>query len=75
MVEVLEKREPKKYRIVCHGCNSLLRFSKLDEKSEYTPDSIEGQSTDWYIICPNCNTRVPTHSLTEKNSYDWRKSD
>lgn len=75
MVEVLEKGNPKKYTIKCCHCGSLLRFTNLDEKENFTMDGYEGQSSDWYVKCPNCGLDVPTRAITEQNSYDWRSED
>ena len=76
MVEIIERNEPKKYTIKCCRCGSILRFSHLDEKSEYNPDvPFEGQATDWTVQCPNCNHKVPTHSLTDRGYYEWRCED
>ena len=74
MVEILEKGNMKKYKIKCCHCNSVLKFTSLDEVSEYNPDvPFEGQATDWSIKCPNCNKNVPTRSITDKGRYDWRE--
>lgn len=75
MVEVLEKGNPKKHTIKCCHCGSLLRFTNLDEKENFTMDGYEGQSSDWYVKCPNCGLDVPTRAITEQNSYDWRSED
>lgn len=75
MVEVLEKGNPKKYTIKCCHCGSLLRFTNLDEKENFTMDGYEGQSSDWYLKCPSCGLNVPTRAITEQNSYDWRSED
>lgn len=75
MVEVLEKGNPKKYTIKCCHCKSLLRFTNLDEKENFTMDGFEGQSSDWYIKCPSCGLNVPTRAITEQNSFDWRSED
>ena len=73
MVEVLKKGELKKYTIKCCYCGSILRFTRLDEKENFTIDSgFEGNSSDWHVECPNCKTKVPTRAITELNSYDWR---
>ena len=32
----------------------------------------EGQSSDWYVTCPNCKLNTPTRAITEQNIYDWR---
>ena len=61
MVEILEKGNMKHYKIKCCHCNSILKFTNLDEVSEYNPDvPFEGQATDWSIKCPNCNTKFHT---------------
>lgn len=76
MVEVLEKGNPKKYTIKCCHCGSLLRFTNLDEKENFTMDRYEGQSSsDWYVKCPSCGLNVPTRTITEQNYYDWRSED
>ena len=75
MVEILEKGSVKQYKIKCCHCNSTLKFTSLDEVSEYNPDiPFEGQATDWSIKCPNCNRNVPTHSITDNGCYDWREA-
>ena len=74
MVEILEKGNMKQYKIKCFHCNSILKFTSLDESLEYNPDvQFEGQAADWSIKCPNCNKKVPTHSITDKGHYDWRE--
>lgn len=75
MVEVLEKGNLKKYTIKCCHCGSMLRFTHLDEKENFTMDGYEGQSSDWSVKCPNCGLNVPTRSITERNYYDWRSED
>lgn len=75
MIEVLKKGNPKKYTIKCCHCGSLLRFTNLDEKENFTMDGFEGQSLDWYIKCPSCGLNVPTRAITEQNSFDWRSED
>ena len=75
MVEVLEKGNPKKYTIKCCHCGSMLRFTHLDEKENFTMDGYEGQSSDWSVKCPNCGLNVHTRAITERNSYDWRSED
>ena len=75
MVEVLEKGNPKKYTIKCCHCGSMLRFTHLDEKTNFTMDGYEGQSSDWSVTCPNCKLNTPTRAITEKASYDWRSED
>ena len=63
MVEVLKKGELKKYTIKCCYCDSILRFTSLDEKENFTIDSeFEVNSSDWYVECPNCKTKVPTRT-------------
>lgn len=72
MIEVLERKEPKKHKIKCCHCSSVLQFTHLDEEEDYDPDvPFEGQASTWLIKCPNCNRRVPTRSLTDKGYYDW----
>ena len=73
MVEILEKGNLKNYKIKCCHCNSILKFTSLDETPKYTADSIEGEATDWSIKCPCCNKNVPTRSITNNNFYDWRE--
>lgn len=75
MVEVLEKGNLKKYTIKCCHCGSMLRFTHLDEKENFTMDGYEGQSLDWSVKCLNCGLNVPTRAITERNSYDWRSED
>ena len=55
MVRVLEKKEQKKYKIRCESCESLLEYTRLDEKSESYYDS-----ADFYIVCPVCKNKVYT---------------
>lgn len=55
MVRVLEKKEQKRYKIRCENCESLLEYTKLDEKFESYYDS-----TDFYIVCPVCKKKVYT---------------
>ena len=74
MVEILEKGDVTKYKIKCPHCNSVLKFTSLDEVSKYNPEvPFEGQTTDWSIKCPCCNNNVPTRSITDKGCYDWRE--
>ena len=75
MVEILEKGNPKKYTIKCCHCGSILRFTHLDEKENFSMDGFEGMSSDWYVKCPSCGLNVPTRAITEQNSYDWRSED
>lgn len=75
MVEVLEKGNPKKYTIKCCHCGSMLRFTHLDEKENFTMDGYEDMSSDWSVKCPTCGRNVPTRAITERNSYDWRSED
>ena len=74
IVEVVKEGKPKNQKIKCPSCNSELKFTNLDEKSEYIPDvPFEGQATNWYITCPKCNRYVFTRALTDKGYYRWSK--
>lgn len=74
MVEILEKGNLKNYKIKCRHCESILKFTSLDETPEYIHEvPFEGEVTNWFIKCPCCNKNVPTRSITDNNHYDWRE--
>lgn len=58
MVEVIKKGKVNEYDIQCHECNSILRYTHMDEKEiKY----IDSKST--VITCPVCGKDVITGSF------------
>lgn len=73
MVEILEKRDLKRYKIECRHCHAILTFADFDESFKYSgEDPLGYRVTDWYIRCLNCNRDTITRSDTGIGFQDFR---
>ena len=47
-------------RVTCRNCGSILEYTPVDEKKDYSSDYTGGRDTYSYISCPCCGKQVIT---------------
>lgn len=73
MVEIEKVGELKKYWIKCSVCDSILKFTDLDEKSKLGYDINGDPTTNYLIECPHCKKNNLTRSFTNEGEFTWRR--
>ena len=60
MIEIIGKDTTILKRVTCKNCTSVLQYSNVDVKKDYSTDYTGGRDYYSYVQCPCCGNKVVT---------------